>query len=97
MDVTIITSNLNDLVHATTTGKKTGCGIQLMKGENVTRYHRRGLMTDLGEITCEKCKAKIAKEIIKAAQKEMALILKEEKRRQKSGSSLLQNGVDLWM
>ena len=42
-------------------------------------------MTDLGELTCEKCKTKIAKEMIRSDQKEMKLLLKEEKMRAKKG------------
>ena len=42
-------------------------------------------MRDLKEITCEKCKASLAKKMIKADKKEMALLLKEEKKREKMG------------
>ena len=77
MDIRLVTTSFNDEVHGTFNEKKTGCGINLLKSENVTRYHRGGIMTDLGELTCEKCKTKIAKE--------MKLLLKEEKRRAKKG------------
>ena len=79
MDIRLVTTSFNDEVHGTFNEKKTGCGINLLKSENVTRYHRSGIMRDLGEITCEKCKTKIAKEMIKSDQKEMKLLLKEEK------------------
>ena len=85
MDIRLVTTSFNDEVHGTFNDKKTGCGINLLKSENVTRYHRGGIMTDLGELTCEKCKTKIAKEMIKADQKEMKLLLKEEKLRAKKG------------
>ena len=85
MDVRLVTSTMNDDVHATTNDKKTGCGVNLMKAENATKYRRGGLMTALGEITCEKCRAKIAKEMIKADKKEMDRIMKEEKARAKRG------------
>ena len=85
MDIRLVTTSFNDEVHGTFNEKKTGCGINLLKSENVTRYHRGGIMTDLGELTCEKCKTKIAREMIKSDQKEMKLLLKEEKLRAKKG------------
>ena len=85
MDITLVTSSFNDEVHGTSDDKKTGCGINLLKPENVTKYRRGSTMTDLKEITCEKCKEKLAKMIIKADKKEMARILKEEKARAKRG------------
>ena len=54
MDITLITAVGSDLVHGTENDKKTGCGINLLKADNVTRYRRAGTMTDLKEITCEK-------------------------------------------
>ncbi len=85
MNITLVTASFNDEVHGTFNDKKTGCGINLAKPENVTRYRRGAQMTDLGEITCEKCKTKIAREMIKSDQKEMKQILKEEKLRAKRG------------
>ncbi|MBO4523407.1 MAG: hypothetical protein J5723_01875 [Ruminococcus sp.] len=85
MDITLVTSSFDKIVHGTENEKKTGCGINLMKPENVTRFHRTSLMTDLKEITCEKCKASLAKKLIKADKKEMSLLLKEEKKREKMG------------
>ncbi len=85
MKITLVTASFNDLVHGTFNDKKTGCGINLMKPETASRYHKGGEMNYLGEITCEKCKAKIAKEMIKADSKEMKALLKEEKLRAKKG------------
>ena len=85
MKITLVTASFNDLVHGTFNDKKTGCGINLMKPETASRYHRGGEMSYLGELTCEKCKAKIAKEMIKADSKEMKAMLKEEKLRAKKG------------
>ena len=85
MDITLVTSSFDKMVHGTENEKKTGCGINLLKPENVTRFHRTSQMTDLKEITCEKCKASLAKKLIKADKKEMALLLKEEKKREKMG------------
>ena len=85
MDITLVTAAGSEEVHGTENEKKTGCGINLLKPENVTRYRRAGQMTDLKEITCEKCKASLAKKMIKADKKEMAKLLKEEKQREKMG------------
>ena len=85
MDITLVTAAGSEEVHGTDNEKKTGCGINLLKPENVTRYRRAGQMTDLKEITCEKCKASLAKKMIKADKKEMAKLLKEEKQREKMG------------
>ncbi len=91
MDITLVTSSFDNVVHGTENDKKTGCGINLLKPENVTRFHRTSRMTDLKEITCEKCKANLAKKLIKADKKEMALLLKEEKKREKMG--LVDEGI----
>ena len=85
MNITLVTTTFNDQVHGTFNDKRTGCGINMLKPENATRYRRSGQMTDLGEITCEKCKTKIAKEMIRSDQKEMKALLKEEKIRAKKG------------
>ena len=87
MDITLVTSSYDKVVHGTENEKKTGCGINLLRPENVTRYHRTSMMTDLKEITCEKCKASLAKKMIKADKKEMTRLLKEEKQREKMGIS----------
>ncbi len=85
MNITLVTTSFNDEVHGTFNDKRTGCGINMLRPENVTRYRRGGKMTDLGELTCERCKARIAKEMIKSDQKEMKAILKEERLRAKKG------------
>ena len=87
MDITLVTSSYDKVVHGTENEKKTACGINLLRPENVTRYHRTSMMTDLKEITCEKCKASLAKKMIKADKKEMTRLLKEEKQREKMGIS----------
>ena len=85
MDITLVTTSFNDEVHGTDNDKKTGCGINLMKPENVIKYRRGNYMTDLKEITCEKCKAVLAKKIIKSDKKEMDRLIKEERLRAKKG------------
>ena len=85
MDIILVTSSFNDEVHGTDDEKKTGCGVVLTKPENASRFSKGGKMTDLKEITCEKCKEKLAKKIIKADKKEMAKLLKEERARAKKG------------
>ena len=85
MDITLVTSIMNDDIHGTDNDKKTGCGINLQKGDNINKYRRGGKTDDLKEITCERCKNAFAKKMIKADKKEMARILKEEKQREKLG------------
>ena len=85
MDITLVTASNSKEVHGTDNDKKTGCGINLLRGENITVYRRIGRMTDLKEITCERCKANLAKKMIKADKKEMSRMLKEEKQRAKMG------------
>ena len=85
MDITLVSASNSKEVHGTDNDKKTGCGINLLRGENITVYRRIGRMTDLKEITCEKCKASLAKKMIKADKKEMSRMLKEEKQRAKMG------------
>ncbi len=85
MDVMLIKTTFNDEVHGTSNGKRTGCGVNLLKAGNDTKFLQTGRMTDLKEITCEKCKEKIAKEIIKSDKKEMSQLLKEERAREKAG------------
>ena len=36
MDITLVTSSYDKVVHGTENDKKTGCGINLLKSENVT-------------------------------------------------------------
>ena len=67
-------------VHGTDTGKKTACGINLLKPENVGRFTTIGTMNDVSQLTCEKCKTVIAKKMIREANKEMAAQLKEEEK-----------------
>ena len=85
MDITLVTTSFNDEVHGTDNDKKTGCGINLLRPENVTRYRRAGTMTDLKELTCAKCKSVLAKKMIKSDKKEMNMLLREEKLRAKRG------------
>ena len=85
MDITLVTTSFNDEVHGSENERKTGCGINLLRPENVTRYRRSGTMTDLKDITCEKCKAALAKKIIRADKKEMDRLIKEERLRAKKG------------
>ena len=55
MDITLVTTSYDKVVHGTENDKKTGCGINLLRPENVTRFHRTSKMRDLKEITCENC------------------------------------------
>ena len=81
----LIGTSFSDEIHGTSNGKKTGCGVNLLRAGNDTKYRQIGRMNDLKEVTCEKCKEKIAKEMIKADKKEMSRLLKEERARMKAG------------
>ena len=85
MDILLVTSSFNDDIHGSDDKKKTGCGISLIKPENISKYRISSVMTDLKEITCEKCKERLAKKIIRLDKKEMAKILKEERAKAKKG------------
>ncbi len=85
MDIMLISTTFNSEVHGTNNGKKTGCGINLLKAGNDTKYRQSGRMTDLKEITCERCKERLAREMIRSDKKEMNKLLKEEKQRIKAG------------
>ncbi|MDE6679561.1 MAG: hypothetical protein K2K02_11035, partial [Ruminococcus sp.] len=85
MEITLVASIMNDDVHGTDNDKKTGCGINLQKGDNINKYRRGGKTENLKGITCERCKNAFAKKMIKADQKERARLLKEEKKREKAG------------
>lgn len=85
MDILLVTSSFNDEIHGSDDKKKTGCGISLIKPENISKYRIGGVMTDLKEISCDRCKERLAKKIIKSDKKEMAKYLKEERVRAKKG------------
>ncbi len=85
MDITLIKAIKGNEIHGSDNPKKTGCGINLTKPENIARYITNGPMTDLNEINCEKCKLVLAKKMIKADRKEMKNMIKEEKIRAKKG------------
>ena len=75
--------------HATENGKKTACGINLTKPENIGAYATTGQMTDISQITditCEKCKTVIAKRMIRENNREMAAMLKEERKRERAAA-----------
>ncbi|MBR6791533.1 MAG: hypothetical protein IKM49_00220, partial [Ruminococcus sp.] len=83
MEIMLITSVGSEEVHGTDNGKKTGCGMNMMK--NAMMFKQIGVMEDLKELTCEKCKFAIAKKMIKADKKERTRLIKEEKARAKKG------------
>ena len=70
-------------IHGTDNGKRTACGINFTKPENIGRYTAIGEMTDVAQLTCEKCKTILAKRIIRESNREMAALLKEEQRQLK--------------
>ena len=75
--------------HATENGKKTACGINLTKPENIGAFASTGELSDvsqISEITCEKCKTVIAKKLIRESNREMAQMLKEERKRERAAA-----------
>ena len=85
MQVTLINSVNGKDVHGTINGKRTGCGINLTRADNISKYVKGKTMDDLKEITCEKCKMSLAKRIIKESQKQLSRQLKEESKRVAQG------------
>ncbi|MBP0971354.1 MAG: hypothetical protein J5753_04875 [Oscillospiraceae bacterium] len=68
------------MIHASENQKRTPCGIYYTRPENLKNFPTIGEMTDVMQITCEKCKTVIAKHLIRESNKEMAAQLKEEQR-----------------
>ncbi len=76
-------------VHATTNGKMTACRINLSKPENIGQFTSIGEMQDVVQITCEKCKTNIAKQLIRESNKEMKMMLKQEQKQMKMEENAL--------
>ena len=85
MQIFLINAINGGVVHGTENGKKTGCGINLTKPDNIGKFVSGAPMQDIVDITCEKCKMVLAKKLIKENNKELARQLKEEKKMQKHG------------
>ena len=85
MQIFLINAINGGVVHGTENGKKTGCGINLTKPDNIGKFVSGAPMQDIVDITCEKCKMVLAKKLIKESNKELARQLKEEKKMQKHG------------
>ncbi|MBR5361768.1 MAG: hypothetical protein IK134_00365 [Oscillospiraceae bacterium] len=80
VDLLANTKGTPKVIHGTENGKKTACGINLVKPENIGMFTNAGTMTDVIQMTCEKCKTVIAKKLIRESNKEMAAQLKEEQK-----------------
>ena len=80
VDLIATTKGSNKLIHGTDNGKKTACGINLTKPENLGLYTTTGEMKDIMDLTCDKCKLVIAKKQIKESNREMAAQLKAEQK-----------------
>ena len=83
VDLLATTKGSPKIIHGTENGKKTACGINLVKPENIGMFTNAGQMNDVIQLTCEKCKTVIAKKLIRESNKEMAAQLKEEQRQLK--------------
>ena len=84
VDLISTTKASTKVIHGSENGKRTACGINLTKPENIGMYTSIGQMTDVVQMTCDKCKTVIAKKLIKEANREMAAQLKEEQKMLKS-------------
>ena len=82
MHVVLISDNRSNpkVIHASENGRRTPCGIYYTRPENLKNYPSIGEMSDVMQITCDKCKTVIAKHLIRESNKEMAAQLKEEQR-----------------
>ena len=89
MQVDLVATNKtrNKEVHATLNGKHTACRISLTKAENIGHFTSIGQMKDISQITCEKCKNSVAKQLIRESNKEMKAMLKEEQKMMKRDAS----------
>ncbi len=87
IDLISTTKSSTKIIHGTENGKRTACGINLTKPENIGMYTSVGTMSDIVQLTCEKCKTSIAKKQIKEANKEMAALMKEEEKMRKKDRS----------
>ena len=85
MQIFLINAINGGVVHGTENGKKTGCGINLTKPDNIGKFVSGAPMQDIVDITCEKCKMVLAKKLIKESNKEFERQLKEEKKMRKHG------------
>ena len=83
VDLLSTTKGSPKIIHGTENGKKTACGINLTRPENIGMFTNAGQMNDVIQLTCEKCKTVIAKKLIRESNKEMAAQLKEEQRQLK--------------
>ena len=83
VDLLSTTKGSPKIVHGTENGKRTACGINLLKPENVGMFTSSGTLTDVVQLTCEKCKTVIAKKMIREANKELAAQIKEEQKMMK--------------
>ena len=83
VDLLSTTKGSPKIIHGTENGKKTACGINLTKPENIGMFTNAGQMNDVVQMTCEKCKTVIAKHLIRESNKEFAAQLKEEQRQLK--------------
>ena len=94
VDLISATRSRSKEIHATVNGKHTACRINLSKPENIGQYTSIGEMKDVVEITCEKCKNVIAKQLIRESNKEMKQFLKaEQKQLKQDDMEMRKNGT----
>ena len=88
MQIFLFRDSKGNAVHGSDTKKKTGCGINLQRPDNMAKFTVEGTVDDafglMSKVTCEKCQTVFTQKILKADRKEMNRMLKEEKKRAKT-------------
>ncbi len=88
MQIFLFRESKGNVVHGSDNKKRTGCGINLQRPDNMAKYTVGGTIDDVFElmtsVTCEKCQTAFTKKVLKADQKERNRMLKEEKKRAKT-------------
>ena len=78
MPITLIRNTKDNAMHGTDNGKYTGCRMKL---SGASWYTREGELSDITDLTCERCKEVFATKMIRESNKEEQRIAKEEKKR----------------
>ncbi len=77
MPILLIRSNKDNVVHGTDNERTTGCRMRLQG----MGYSREGEMSDIVDLTCDRCKEVFATKLIRESNREESRIAKEEKKR----------------
>ena len=86
MAIFLVNSLKGEDVHGTDNTKKTACGIKYSTPDAAKLYALGKEMSDIKELTCDRCKEILAVKMIKEANKQAALEAKEERKRSKAAA-----------